>query len=255
MKKLIVLAVLSGALFANSTHYKLGFENSLEATAISLKNNGHLPQYFNLKNDFVVYQEISNVDSATILLMEYLAFKEGFVEVKTTRKYIFYGSFERSADANVAQAKLKRLLNGANVKISKKSSFNPKELITYSPYVNEISNKVVNEIQRSGNVVVRREVTEVPVIKEKQKVVYKQAKPKVIYKEPETQKIISIINSKAQAYKIEDGALQESEIVQKGEFDFGSVRKIGNDEFVKVKDKNIYFLQRDTQVKVKWWKR
>lgn len=251
MKKLIVLAVLSGALFANSTHYKLGFENSLEATAISLKNNGHLPQYFNLKNDFVVYQEISNVDSATILLMEYLAFKEGFVEAKTTRKYIFYGSFERSADANVAQAKLKRLLNGANVKISKKNSFNPKELITYSPYVNEISNKVVNEIQRSGNVVVRREISEVPVIKEKQKVVYKQAKPKVIYKEPEPQKFINIINSKAQAYKYEDGKMQELEIMEQGEFDYGRNAKFGGDDYVKVKDKNIYFLQRDTQVKAR----
>lgn len=251
MKKLIVLAVLSGALFANSTHYKLGFENSLEAMAISLKNNGHLPQYFALKNDYALYYDISDTDSATILLMEYLAFKEGFVDVKTTKKYIFFGSFERNADAIKAREKLKRLLNGVDVRISKKTSFKKEELISYSPYVNEIANKVVNEIRGSGNVVVKREVIGVPVVKETQKVVYKQAKPKVIYKNPQPQKIINIINSKAQAYKLEDNAIQELEIIQKAEFDYGSIRKVGNDEFVKVKDKNIYFLRRDVEVKAR----
>ena len=251
MKKLLVIACLSSLAFANSTHYKLGFENSVEAMQISLNNNGYLPKYFALKNEFVLYQEIKDIDSQTILLMEYLAFKDGFIEVKTTRKNMFFGSYEREADAIKAKNKIKTLLNGVNAKISRKSSFKQSELITYSPFVNELSERIVSNIKKDGNIVVQREIKEVPVIKETQKVVYKQSKPKVIYRQPEPQKYINILNSKAQAYKVEDNAMQELEVMQKGEFEYGSIRKIGNDEFVKVKDKNIYFLKRDIEIKAK----
>lgn len=254
MKKIIMLAVLGSALFANSAHYKLGFENSIEALQISFKNNGYLPQTFNIKNNYVVYGDIADIDSATLLLMEYLTFKEGFVNVKTTRKFIIYESYERNADALKAKEKVRRILNGISVKVAKKTSFNQKELITYSPYVNDMSNKVINEIQRNNNIVVKREFTEVPVIQEKQRIVYKQAKPKVIYKTPEPKKYISLRNSKAQAYKYKDKTMQELRVMQDidlEDFEYGgSFNRLG-DDYVGVKGQNIYFLKRDIELKAK----
>lgn len=230
MKKLaVVLSIVafsSTNLMASSTvaltpveqAFKSGFEYGLKTALMQQEVDNVKPVAIDYTKPYVVMYKISKLAYSEVLLMQMLAYNEGF-HTHLGKDWLFFGDFEREADAKAAATYIQK-----NFYIKpdiKKLSSVKKELFTYPLLWSDVYSKLFAEAKEKG--LVEEIVVEVPTTKVVEKIVEVPAKPS--YKKPASSKPktvkakiydIKLINKQAMSYKLVGDKSSSSSYVENG---------------------------------------
>ncbi|MBR8466479.1 hypothetical protein KDE13_09045 [Campylobacter sp. faydin G-140] len=116
--KVLFLALALNATFtsANDIDFKCGFEMAVKAIELELINGSNSNRAINFNYDKMLYAKTDKMSSNEILLTQYVAFSNGFLDTIYTGEKMYFGSFLREADRDIAKERLESLLN---VKVEK----------------------------------------------------------------------------------------------------------------------------------------
>lgn len=78
--------------------FKAGFEAGIKSLDFQRKNDGFKPKRVNINKAYFITYEITKMPYEEALFLQNIAAREGF-DTYITKKYIFFGEFEREADA------------------------------------------------------------------------------------------------------------------------------------------------------------
>jgi hypothetical protein len=237
MKKIAVIYFVAiSFLCADSADFELGFYAALKSVDLHFKQDGAIAREVNYTNKHVVYIESKNLPTNEILYLQYMAQRENFI-VNITDDKILLGGFERLADATQAVDRAK--IFAKNVKLIKNNQnvFNTKPLL---------SEAVARELTKDGFLTVEK----IKVVRVKDTVQTQQQA-----KTDTKPKWFNLKMQKAQAYekigKTNISAnFKEYYIAKNGNYKTAEEVKTKDGEvFVKVLNKNIYFLRDDIEYK------
>lgn len=111
MKKIVLSAVLAVAVCAASeADFKKGFDTAVEAVRLELINGSNTNRYLNFKYDKLLYLNTSKLSTNEILLIQFIAFSNGFTDLGYSNEKLYFGSFAREADRAAAKSKLENLI-------------------------------------------------------------------------------------------------------------------------------------------------
>ena len=111
MKKIVLSAVLAVAVCAASeADFKKGFDTAVEAVRLELINGSNTNRYLNFKYDKLLYLNTSKLSTNEILLIQFIAFSNGFTDLGYSNEKLYFGSFSREADRVAAKSKLENLI-------------------------------------------------------------------------------------------------------------------------------------------------
>ena len=111
MKKIVLSAVLAVAVCAASdADFKKGFDTAVEAVRLELINGSNTNRYLNFKYDKLLYLNTSKLSTNEILLIQFIAFSNGFTDLGYSNEKLYFGSFSRDADRAAAKSKLESLI-------------------------------------------------------------------------------------------------------------------------------------------------
>ena len=111
MKKIVLSAVLAVAVCAASeADFKKGFDTAVEAVRLELINGSNTNRYLNFKYDKLLYLNTSKLSTNEILLIQFIAFSNGFTDLGYSNEKLYFGSFSREADRAAAKSKLENLI-------------------------------------------------------------------------------------------------------------------------------------------------
>ncbi len=243
MKKIVLAAALCGSFaMANIEDYKRGFEAAIESMRLQLNLNNVKPERIDFKEDNVLFVEIKNLDSTSVLLMQHLANTNSFNEVYLAKNRLYIGSYEREADSLKYKIKAESIL-GERVVIQKKSEI-----------LNEYTNPLFFKEFYSS--LVKKDNT----ILIKEPIYIKEPEPKKVVKAPVKKvsipKTFTLVNGMAQSYTLDENQttaqaknFTESEIKRSGaNFNYGKSVTTGDGKtFIKVNNTNMYFLKDDVR--------
>lgn len=246
MKKIVLAAALcSSFAMANIEDYKRGFEAAIESMRTQLENNNLKPENIYFKNENVLYIDITSLDSTSVLLIQHLANTNSFNEVYISKDKLFLGSYERDADAIKYKAKAESIL-GERVHISKKDIL--VNAFTNPLFFKDFYSSLVNP--KDNTILIREPVYIKEPVKEPVKKVSNQNSKSSVPKK------FTLKNGKAQGYTLSENEttsqarnFTEIEIFMTDtKYDLGQTVKTGDGKtFLKVKNKNLYFLQEDVR--------
>jgi hypothetical protein len=250
MKKIVLAAALcSNLLMADITDFKKGFEAAIESFRLQVKLNNIVPQKIEFTSDNVLYIDIKNLDTASLLLLQYMAENEDFKDIKLGKNKIFLGSYSRNADVLFYKEKAEELF-GEKVLIGKKQDLLNE--YTNPLFLEDIYNYLLTQTNESGVVVIKEPIYIYEKLKEKQNKRY--------WKDTKTywaSKYFTLVNDKAQAYYLPDGwqngnykdssNFKELEVKATDEqFKYARTLRANDGKvFVKVYKQNVYFLRED----------
>ena len=107
MKKLALIAlVVANLTFANDADFKKGFETAVEAVKLELINGSNLNRTLNYTGDKLLYLNTSHLSTNEILLSQFIAFSNGFTDLGFSGERLYFGSYLRDADRDMAKRKL-----------------------------------------------------------------------------------------------------------------------------------------------------
>jgi hypothetical protein len=219
--------------FADSNDFELGFYAALKSVNLHFKQDGAISREVNYIGRHVPYIESKNLPSDQILYLQFMAQRENFI-VNITEDKILLGGFERLADANQAVARAK--VFAKNVKLIKDN----KNIFYTKPLLSEA---IAKELTKDGFLTVEKKV----IVKVKETVPTQQTKTST--------KWFNFKMEKAQAYQ-KDGKqntssnFKEYYIAKNGNYKTAQEVKTDTGEvFVKILNKNIYFLRDDIEYK------
>lgn len=249
MKKIILsFAVLANLGFANDYDFRMGFEAGLKATEFQRKNEGIQPRKIFINSPYIVVFDTENTDISEVLFLQQVAHKDGF-KTYLTENSLFFGGFDRKADANSA---MKRINREYNIKSVVKSTSNGIWIVTYPNLWKHASNDFLNLAKNQGyalktQVLQTEKIVEKPIIKKQyitKKIIQKaKADSPILVK-----KTMTLKNQKAMSYKL-NGDNSDSKNFKEYQFLSGSF-ELENDKeiktnqgegFYKVKGENLYF--------------
>ena len=128
MKKLALMAlVVANLTFANDADFKKGFETAVEAVKLELINGSNLNRTLNYTGDKLLYLNTSHLSTNEILLSQFIAFSNGFTDLGFSGERLYFGSYLRDADRDMAKRKLENLLG---YKIEKESNGGRARVVT-----------------------------------------------------------------------------------------------------------------------------
>ena len=128
MKKLALIAlVVANLTFANDADFKKGFETAVEAVKLELINGSNLNRTLNYTGDKLLYLNTSHLSTNEILLSQFIAFSNGFTDLGFSGERLYFGSYLRDADRDMAKRKLENLLG---YKIEKESNGGRARVVT-----------------------------------------------------------------------------------------------------------------------------
>lgn len=252
MKKIMLcVAVLASFMFANEYDFRMGFEAGLKATDFQRKNEGIQPRKVYINKPYIVILDTENIAISEVLFLQQVAYKDGY-QTYLTENSLFFGGFDRKADAQNAM----RLINKEyNIKSVVKSVSKGYELVTYPNLWQEATINILNlakqqgyllktEIVEKDKIVIKEIIKKQPIIKKVQPVV---TKPKVEIKPPV--KIMNLKNQKAMSYILEGNNSNSSINFKEYQFLSGSydiesetpIKTYQGEVFYKVKGENLYF--------------
>lgn len=78
--------------------FKAGFEAGIKSLDFQRKNDGFKPKRVNINKAYFITYEITKMPYEEALFLQNIAAREGF-DTYITKKYIYFGEFEREADA------------------------------------------------------------------------------------------------------------------------------------------------------------
>lgn len=110
MKKIVLSAVLAAAVFAGEADFKKGFDTAVEAVKLELINGSNLNRYLNFKYDKLLYLNTAKLSTNEILLIQFIAFSNGFTDLGYSNEKLYFGSFAREADRAAAKSKLESII-------------------------------------------------------------------------------------------------------------------------------------------------
>lgn len=120
MKKLtLAVLIVANLAFANDADFKRGFETAVEAVKLELINGSNFNRTLNYGGDKLLYLNTSRLSTNEILLAQFIAFSNGFTDLGFSGEKLYFGSYLRDADRDVAKRKLENLLG---YKIEKESN-------------------------------------------------------------------------------------------------------------------------------------
>lgn len=112
MKKVILtLLIVANLAFANDIDFKKGFETAVEAVKLELINGSNFNKVLNYKYPKLLYIDTKSLSTNEILIAQYIAFTNGFIDVGYTGEKMYFASYLRDADRDQAKDKLERLLS------------------------------------------------------------------------------------------------------------------------------------------------
>lgn len=251
MKKIIfTLLILSNIGFCNNYDFKKGFEAGLQILEFQRQNEGIKPKNITITKPYAVIINISNYSTSEVLFMQNVAYREG-LNTYLTKDFLFFGDFDRKADAINCVDKIKKDLEiNATIKETK----NKMQIITYPNLWAESYLHFFNEVKKQGyivnNIVIEKPVTKIIKIKPKPVIAKKEEPKKIIVVEP--QKIMTLKNQKAMSY-ILNGDNKNSKNFKENQFLSGQfilenenmIKTDQGEVFYKVKNENLYFNQLD----------
>ncbi len=243
MRKIVLAAALCSTFaMANIEDYKKGFEAAIESMRLQLNLNNVKPERIDFKEDNVLFVDIKNLDSTSVLLMQHLANTNSFNEVFLAKNRLYIGSYEREADSIKYKIKAESIL-GERVVIQKKSEI-----------LNEFTNPLFFKEFYSS--LVRKDNT----ILIKEPIYIKEVEPKKVKKVPvkkvSVPKTFTLTNGMAQSYTLEENVttsqaknFKESDIKKSvAAFIYGKSITTGDGKvFIKVDNANMYFLKDDVR--------
>lgn len=128
MKKLTLsVLIVANLTFANDADFKKGFETAVEAVKLELINGSNLNRTLNYTGDKLLYLNTSHLSTNEILLSQFIAFSNGFTDLGFSGERLYFGSYIRDADRDVAKRKLENLLG---YKIEKESNGGRARVVT-----------------------------------------------------------------------------------------------------------------------------
>ncbi len=179
------------------------------------------------------------------IFLQNVAHKEGFT-TKMTKGFIYFGEFEREIDAKAVAEQLKNRFD-ISVKINRNAALNA-NIITFPRLWNDFYAHIIKS-WRSQGYAVKVEVIEEKNIAKPKSVATLNKKPSP--KPAAPKKFFSLKYDKAMSYKAQNDStsskeFKEGELSLKNEFEYGKTITTKEGEvFIKVKDKNLYFSDRD----------
>ncbi|MCI2236843.1 MAGE domain-containing protein [Helicobacter sp. CaF467b] len=223
----------------NSKSFKDGFEAGLKALEFQAKNDGFQPKEIPILKPYILVFDISKTPLNEVLFLQNIASREGF-KTQLTKNFLSFGEFEREADAKELE---KQLLE--RFKIKTKVLKNTDKIITYPYLFTDFFQALLNKARDEGILI------ETKIIETKPKITRK-----AISQTPKNlaTKSIEFKNSRAMSYYLR-GELDSKNIFENGLipskiYPFGEMIKTPQGEnFVKVKDKNLYFSIEDVFIK------
>ena len=94
MKKIVLSAVLAVAVCAASeADFKKGFDTAVEAVRLELINGSNTNRYLNFKYDKLLYLNTSKLSTNEILLIQFIAFSNGFTDLGYSNEKLYFGRF------------------------------------------------------------------------------------------------------------------------------------------------------------------
>ena len=241
MKKIVIIV-----LFAASTvfgyeveDFKKGYVTAISSLNFSFQNDGVQPKKLNYIGKNVVYMDIGKLSTSEILFSQYLAHREGF-RTNIVSDKLLLGAFDRLADAEETQANAKKLLNFKTSIIKN----NKDEMWSRSPVTDIVLKELIIDGEYvNKEVVYTKGSVAAPTVKQ------------VTVQEPTRTFVLR--NFKAQSYtlkansdKYESKNYNELHIMDTENFRTNQqITTNGGETFVKVQDKNIYFLLKDVEFK------
>lgn len=115
MKKRLVTifatAFLASSLNANELDFKKGFDMAVKAIELELINGSNTNRAVNFNYPKMLYLDTKKLSSNEILLMQYIAFSNGFLDTVYVGEKMYFGSYLREADRDTAKQTLTTLLN------------------------------------------------------------------------------------------------------------------------------------------------
>lgn len=128
MKKLTLsVLIVANLVFANDADFKKGFETAVEAVKLELINGSNLNRTLNYTGDKLLYLNTSHLSTNEILLSQFIAFSNGFTDLGFSGERLYFGSYLRDADRDMAKRKLENLLG---YKIEKESNGGRARVVT-----------------------------------------------------------------------------------------------------------------------------
>ncbi|TEY00714.1 hypothetical protein [Campylobacter sp. US33a] len=266
MKKiftLIIACVFANAnviqyeLKANEEIFKKGFEAGLKALEFQRKNDGYAPKKVEIQKEYFITYNITKMPYNDVIFLQNITAKEGF-DTHITKDKLFFGEFEREADAKDALQTLKDKFK-INAVINKNKG--NEILVTYPKLWGDFYTHIIDKVAKDGYLI-KVEVIEVQpkAIEQKPK---KEEKPKktqqvkfeneLIKKE---KKFFRLKNQKAMFYSVkgdnkDSKNYKEKSLISNGNFALESEKPIvtkQGEKFYKVANKNVYFSDRDVLI-------
>lgn len=215
--------------------FKTGFEAGIKALEFQRENDGVQPKKIILRKSFYLIYEIDKVPLNEALFLQNIASREGY-HTHLTRDFIFFGEFDREADAREI---IKQLSNKFKIKVKLMKNTANNYIVTYPSLWNEFYTIFLEEARKNGYVI-KVEVIKSPVKKSTTKISnVKKTVPKL--------KKMTLRKAKAMAYSLsgdEKDSKNYKEIgLQSGLFETSGniITTKENEKFVKVANKNMYF--------------
>jgi hypothetical protein len=237
MKKIAAIYLVTvGFLFADSIDFELGFYAALKSVDLHFQQDGAISREINYTNKHIPYIESKNLPTNEILYLQYMAQRENFI-VNITEDKILLGGFDRLADAEQAIKRAK--IFSKNVKLVK----NNQNIFITKPLLSEA---IARELTKDGFLTVEK----IKIVKVKD-----VAQTQQQTKTDTTIKWFNLKMQKAQAYEKTgktnaSSSFKEYYIAKNGNYKTAQEVKTDTGEiFVKVLNKNVYFLKDDIEYK------
>ena len=110
MKKILAVAILSSLVFADDMDFKKGFDMAVKAIQLEMINGSNTNRAMNYHYPKTIYLDTRDMTTNEILLAQYIAFSNGYIDTVFIGEKMYFGSYLREADRTLAKQNLEQLL-------------------------------------------------------------------------------------------------------------------------------------------------
>lgn len=247
--------VLQYELKANEAIFKKGFEAGLKALEFQRKNDGYAPKRININKEFYLTYDIRKMPYTDAIFLQNIASREGF-NTHITEELLFFGEFEREADAKEAQKELKdRFDIDVDIKTKKGDDF----LVTYPKLWGDFYTHIINKVKQEGIFIQVETIEKRGSIGSSTKKTSTKKSATTQNKQTAPMKFFTLKNSKAMGYSVESSKRKDSKAYKEVGLqanknyrlstDIGYVITEQGEKYYKVYNQNLYFSDRDVILK------
>ncbi|RAX56492.1 hypothetical protein CCZ01_09360 [Helicobacter monodelphidis] len=236
-----IFALVSTSYAPKDIAFQQGFEAGLKALEFQLKNEGATPREIVFEKPFLIALNIAKMSMVDVLYLQNISQAEGY-QTLLTHDYLFFGEFDREADAKNFSDRINR-----NFEIRTVVRKNNKDKYATYPYLfDKAFDEWIKEVELMGYALKTETIYVRRTLEKPQKVVQR----KQIASIPK----IHLINPKAMAYIKEESKNPSKDILSEELKEYvlldtkndgwlfeKKVVTLEGEVFMKVKNENLYF--------------